>query len=123
MKERRRMNPKEHIMKSFDWEIPIAWYGLTGYYQMGDGRVAKIIAAPSGIAGEYEQFLVKIVDVHGGTIDSCAFKFVDYLELSEKRHSHEKLAISSYIDYRWIVHPKTTTPICEAIEQWIEMFR
>lgn len=131
------INDKVKRMKSFEFKIRVKWFDLDGYYHLpipkedlrsgkSLAKMVRISLLTDGIFGEYEKLVVKLFCPRDGAqIDGKSFLFSDYLEMGLDRplSAGDKLAISKYIDYRWIVPPVSTRPICEAIEQWIDMFR
>ena len=132
----KRSNPgdKKKLVESFEWTIPIEWFDLTGYHRIEDpahlesGRRAKIQLVTSGTQDHYTRFLVQIVDINSGVIDSNYFRVNDYLVEHDCGRYEQKnlngLEIIGYCGWHWHCRgPKTTKPICEAIEGWIDQFR
>lgn len=121
------MTDKENFCRSFDWEIDIGWFDLTGYSPIDKNRRAKIELDSVRISGQYQAFRVTILDKNDGPVDKKTFLFTDYLG-SEKTHTSpvrgEEYKVVSHCGWVWhIVTPKSTRPICEAIEKYIGVFK
>lgn len=131
---------KTDFCKSLDWKIKIEWLDKTGFYKLRDGRVVRVEPDTQGTLGEYPGFLVTILGVKEGKVDSKYFRFDDYLDPSSKgrRDGRAKddstsnpypggkgtcFHVSAHTGWGWyIAEPKTTRPFCEAIETYIEYF-
>lgn len=117
---------KERFMKTFAFSIPIKWFDIVGYHEIGDGRVVKIQLVDRGMYQHYRAFLVKLLDATKGEIDAWTFDFEDYLEKSDPTKAMNGLEIVEYVrvhGFNWTgTAPITTRPICKAIEEWIGVF-
>lgn len=130
------MNAKEKFCRSFDWSKitewskEIEWFDLTGYVKIDSDRLAKISLDDNGHKDHYSRFVVEIIDINKGRIDSKSFKFSDYLpanERSDKRTSDYNGPFEGFDGSRglewYIAVPKTTKPLCNTIANWINLFR
>jgi len=121
---------KEAFCRSFDWDIDIKWMDLSGYVRIDDDRRARIQLATHGTMGEYRAFIVSIISKRKGKIEAKSFLFDDYLSDRSDNRSDYPLGknpcfmVIDHIGWRWyIAVPKTTRPLCQEIEKYIEIFR
>ncbi len=121
---------KERRMRSFQWAMEIKWFDFRGYHELPDGRMVKITLQKSITRGEYNGISVTLFNPQvAGAIDAKIFLFADYLtpEDTDRPMSmasiRSEMRISQNIDFRWVLVPESTRPICEAIEEWIDMYR
>lgn len=143
---------KTEFCKSLEWKIEVKWLDKTGFHKLHDGRVARIELESQGTSGEYPGFLVTILNVKEGKVDSKYFQFDDYIDTSSKGRTDGRAYDDStspsrpaahaypsggkgrcftvivhngwnYTGWSWyIANPRTTRPFCEAIEEYIELF-
>jgi hypothetical protein len=130
---------KTECCQSFEWNSnshsdEIRWFDSTGYYQFRDDiRIARIELAKNGTAGQYEGFMVTILNKTTGIIDQKMFLFDDYLSRSPSERkdsrpdypSHEGMICFKIFDCDWkwyIAEPVSTRPFCSAIFDYLEAF-
>lgn len=121
-----------------EWVTPIQWFGAAGYIDLDGTRRAKVELSTvdwRGVEtpGYYPSLVVTILDVTiPGSIDQHMFPFDQYLsERSDNRPDWNPspkvplFRVSSWAcGWNWYVaEPRTTRPLTEAIERYIEVFR
>ena len=121
--------------RSLDWTVPIEWFGTIGYTPLDASRRVKLQlsnAAGRGTSygGQYNGFVVTMLDIHGGTIDRTSFAFDDYLhERSDERGdyplgSNPCFVVLDHVGWRWyIAIPASTRPFTAAVERYLDQFR
>lgn len=124
---------KSGFCRSFDWKIDIRWFDLTGVTRIDDGRIARIQLETRGTHAQYEGFLVKVLNKREGVIDQKYFLFDDYLNpaLKARTDGRDDYPLRGNLCFKvhgpcwdwYIARPKSTRSLCDAIENWLEMFR
>jgi len=125
---------KEEFCRSFEWKIDIKWMDCTGLVRLDENRIAKIVPARTRTAEHYDGFTVYIIHKQKGNVDGKRFAFDDYLntDMSGRKDGRDEhplgkntcFEVISYVGWKWyIAVPKTTRPLCEEIEKYIEIFR
>lgn len=124
------------ILEPFEFEIPITWKNNRGVCNLNGTTRGIITLLNSGTNGQYEQFSVRIKNIISGkTIAFKYFPFYKYLPISTENRIDDQLNIevtqfliwqneNNEIDVRWhIAIPKSTRPICAAIEEFLEEWK
>lgn len=124
------------ILEPFEFEIPIIWNKNRGVCNLNGTTRGIITLLSSGTKGQYEQFSVRIKNIiTGKTIAFNYFPFGKYLPISAENRIDDQLNIdvsqfmiwqneNNELDVRWnIAIPKSTRPICAAIEEFMEQWK
>lgn len=121
----RKKTKSEFCRDSFKWgPIDIKWLDLTGMSPIDESRQAKIEMSILYSATIYESFRVSIINKVTGCIDKKLFLFNDYLESETDAKPHFTVeGWSGGWGWHKDVAPKSTRPICAAIENYIDTFR
>jgi hypothetical protein len=125
---------KDGFCRSLGWGIDIRWFDLAGLHRLDGERSAKVELATRGTSGQYEGFLVTVLNKREGKVDSKFFAFDDYLGRSLKSRTDGRedyplgdnvcFHVSSHCGWCWyIAEPKSARPFTEAVEAYLEAFR
>lgn len=124
---------KEEFCRSFEWHIDIKWFDLVGYTPVDANRRAKIVLSDRGYADHLDKLIVSILDKNEGEIDAKTFAFDDYLSRENRIDGRGDYPLGNNTcfcawanrdRFEWyIAVPKTTRPLCEEIEKYIDIFR
>jgi hypothetical protein len=66
--------------KNFFGTRDISWFSKKGVHKINETRNATIEVVTRSTSGQYEGYLVRIVDKDGGEIDKLYFSFNEYLK-------------------------------------------
>jgi len=125
------MNEKTNFCQSFPWKLKIKWQDLEGIVTLDADRRAVIELSERNnhtpYADHFVSFLVKIVSKTNGTITSKLFLFSDYLDIRKRVDARPDFKTNGFHAWHgtewYIAIPKDTTPLVEAIENWIEAWK
>lgn len=114
----------------------ITWLGMDGYVQLDDDRRAHVVLATDNpyarypTAGDYTSIVVSIVSKTRGLIQRKVFVFDDYLH--ERKDDRTDYPIAGNTTFQVVDHcgwdwyiavPTSTTPLVQAIDTFLDMFR
>lgn len=118
---------------SFDWspEFQITWHGFVGLHALDSDRVVKIeLLESSQSVGSVR---VTVLNKKTGPVDATVFSFTDHLSADMKDRTDDRSdfertpsAWCGHGRHGWewyIAVPKTTRPLCAAIEEHVRFFR
>lgn len=119
---------KSEFCRSFEWKIDIKWLDLTGMSPIDPGRHARIEMSDRYNDETYDSFVVSIINKATGLIDKKRFLFNDYLEADSDSDAdatrEPEFSANKWSGWGWHKYvPKSTRPICAAIENYIATFR
>lgn len=123
--------------KTFPWKSKISWLDNTGVIKLEGNRIVKISLQTHGHSGRYEKFVVTVLDKNDGQIDVKGFLFSDYLDTSKRKDNRNDYNPNNQGGYHvwfnsnsqsqcfewYIAEPSDVTPLVEAIEDYIELFK
>jgi hypothetical protein len=124
----------EFLKKQFDFGcVTVEYFGDSGYITIDDDRKVRIKLDDPHTIGNFDTIVAILVSKTHGRIQSQSFAFRDYLIPSKQSLKHPNARNVSGMMYAWIyssgplewyiLQPESTTPIVDAICQWIDMFR
>ena len=104
----------------------LKFFGKKALYEMDSWNIAEISIGTTGTSGHYPLLTVKIQNKENGEIARNNFIFEEYLE-RDNSHPNSKSVQMMHIwndDNDWyIVKPKSTKPIVDAIFEYIDMYK
>lgn len=128
------------LREEFSFGIPLVWFDRTAHFAVDADRVATITLYER--SGAFPGFEVVLIGKRTGEIARHAFRFNDYLPAGERKDERQagskhpwpaegcSVSFHGWTDgglkreVEWyIAAPKSTRPICKAIETWIESFK
>lgn len=127
---------KAEFARSLDWpdDFISEWVGDTGIVRIDDDRRARIDLSTYGQGGHYVGAYVMIINKREGEVDKRFFRFDDFLLGAVKRTdgreddypigSNPTYQAIDHVGWHWyIAVPETSAPWCEALQQYVEVYR
>lgn len=107
----------------------LKFFGKKAIYTIDAMNVAEISIGTCGTSGHYPQLVVKIQHKENGEIARNGFIFEEYLERKDGNKNTTDVQNMYLWGYNpkegfdwYIVYPKTTKPICNAIFEYISCY-
>jgi hypothetical protein len=114
------------ILKSRD---DVTIFGVKAFYTIDENKIAEIVLRTGGTVDHYTRLQVTIQHKDNGDIATNSFMFQDYLEPTPASLAHPNSDMvhnmhiwrNREIDW-YILEPKSTKPIVDAIFEYIEIY-